>query len=59
MVLDMKAIGKMIFSMALEKKSGLITQGMRANILKGRNMEEEPMCGLMGANMKEIGMKIE
>ena len=54
----MKATGKMICNMVMGKKSGLIIQNMKVNIMKVKSMEREPMFGLMVVNMKEIGLKI-
>ena len=52
---DMKVIGRRTFSMALEKRSGLITANMRVNILKAKSMAEGSTSGQMEACMKEIG----
>lgn len=58
MVLDMKDIGKMIYSMVMVKRSGQITHVMRVNTLRVRNMVKERMYGQMGHSMLVIGSKI-
>jgi len=49
--------GKMIFSMALEKKHGQIVLSTEVNTLRVKSMEEERMSGQMGADMTDIGKK--
>ena len=53
----MKATGRMICSMVMEKKYGQITLGMKESTMKARNMERALMCGQMAADTKETGMK--
>ena len=55
----MRDIGRMIYNTDLERKSGQIIVNMKENILRGRNMVEDCIFGLMGVNMMGIGMKIK
>jgi hypothetical protein len=58
MELGMKAIGKMIFSMAMERKFGQITLSMKENIMKAKSMVKVHMYGLMEVCTREIGLRI-
>lgn len=59
MVLDMKETGKMICSMGLGRKSGLMDQSTRENTKKERSTEEESINGQMAQLMMEIGSTIK
>ena len=54
----MKAIGRMIYSMVLEKKCGQIILSMRENISKGRSMGKDYIFGQMEASMMVTGLRI-
>ena len=54
----MRVTGKMIYSMDMAKRSGLMDQSMRENILMGKNMVKEHIYGQMGAHTQEIGLII-
>ena len=59
MVLDMRVIGRMIYSMDTVKKYGQITQNTKVNIVRVVNTEEELINGQMEVNTKAIGSKTE
>ena len=53
----MKDTGKMIYSMDMERKYGLITLSMKENTMKVKSMVKELMYGQMVACMKETGLR--
>ncbi len=57
MVLDMKAFGKMIFSMATEKKHGPMAPFIKETTNKGRNLDMVDMSGMTDQNTKVTGLK--
>jgi hypothetical protein len=50
-----KVTGKMIYSMARVKRSGLMVVGTKEITRKEKSMDKDFMCGLMAAHMKENG----
>lgn len=53
----MKGNGKMIFSMAKEKKCGPTGLSMKENMCKGKNTALESIVGMMAQCIKESGTK--
>jgi hypothetical protein len=54
-----RGIGKMICSMEMGWKHGLMDRGIRGIIKRGRNMGRGCMFGVMDLNMKESGLIIK
>lgn len=52
---NMKVIGKMTYSMVMEKKLGLTVLSMRENILKVKNMAVDYIFGPMVQCIRETG----
>lgn len=53
---SMKGTGKMICSMAMGRKCGQMGRATRETTRRARNMEEDSMCGLMGAPTMASGL---
>lgn len=51
MELNTKVNGRMIYKMGMELKPGQTIQNMRVIIKQERNMEKEPMSGVMDLNI--------
>ena len=54
----MKATGRMIYSMVVERKHGLMVHCTRVSILLGRSMALAYTAGMTAQDMKESGLKI-
>jgi len=56
---DMKDNGKMIYSMDMARKHGLMDQFMKVSIIAARSMGMVLIIGMTDLHMKETGMKIK
>ena len=58
MDLDIKEVGKMIYSMVMDYKNGLKVVVIKDNISREKNMVKDNINGLTELNTLEIGYKI-